>query len=87
LEIEKEHIHILRKLYMDNRIGGRHTSIDNLKKGVPSDFLIKKRFERAIKDIIKEGYIVIKPTNYGTQVSLNPNMIPRIESILDGEMS
>jgi hypothetical protein len=80
-DIEDEHKIILRKLYMDKRIGERHTSIVNLRKGVPPRF--QRSIERAIKDLIKWGFIVKKITGYGMQVSLNVNMIPEIERILE----
>jgi hypothetical protein len=66
---------------MDKRIGGRHTSIDNLRKGVPPHF--QRNINGAIKDLVKWGFIVKKTTSYGMQVSLNVNMIPEVERILE----
>jgi uncharacterized NAD(P)/FAD-binding protein YdhS len=80
LEVRGEHKVVLRRLYFDRRIGERHTSIVHLKKGLPPKF--QKSVDKAIKDLIKNGYIVIKKTGYGIHVSLNVNMIPEIEGIL-----
>ncbi|MEM2141611.1 hypothetical protein [Nitrososphaera sp.] len=71
---------ILRRLYNDNKIGGSHTAIENLKKGVPSH--MRGMVEKQAKELIKLGYILPKPTSYGLQVSLNPRMIPDIERLL-----
>jgi hypothetical protein len=83
LELEKIHqvaIFILRRLYNDRRIGGRHTAEDHLKKGIPPNF--QKYTDKAIKGLVNKGLIVKKPTNYGTQVYLNPKKIPEIEYML-----
>ncbi len=71
---------ILRKMYFGNYIGGKHTGIENIKKGFPSD--ARGEIEDEIKNLIKDGFILPKPTSYGMQVSLNPRMIPEIERIL-----
>ncbi len=71
---------ILRKMYFARVIGGKHTAVENLKKNVPSHR--KGEFEREIKGLVKIGYILLKPTGYGLQVSLNPRMIPDIERTL-----
>jgi len=54
-------------------IGGRHTAVDNLPKGLP-----RKDFgdaQAAIKRLIKQGFILIKKTGYGDQASLDPKMV------------
>lgn len=71
---------VLRKLYLDRRIGGRHTSIDNVKKGFPKH--LRGDIDDAVKRLIKQNFLLPKPTSYGMEVSLNPNMIPEIERIL-----
>ena len=61
---------IIKKLFQHGYWGGRHTSIDNLPKGLPSHF--KGDAKKVVKSLIKSGIILAKPTSYGTQVSLNP---------------
>ena len=38
--------------------------------------------KKALKKLIREGYIIPKPTSYGLEVSLNPRMIEEIRKIL-----
>jgi hypothetical protein len=68
-------------MYLDKVIGGKHTDIDNLKKGVPKH--ARGDIDDAVKSLIKKGFI-IKPTSYGLHVSLNPNMMDEIKSVLEG---
>lgn len=71
---------ILRKLYRDRRIGGRHTSVDHVPKGFPRDKAgdVKK----TLKKLHTKGFVIFKPTNYGMQVSLNPSRVEEIEEII-----
>lgn len=71
---------IVRKMYLDKIIGGKHTAVENLKKGFPSH--LRGDVDDEIKELIKDGFILPKITNYGLQVSLNPRMILEIERIL-----
>lgn len=71
---------ILEKLYRQGCIGGKHTAIEGLAKGFPSDK--KGEAKEESKKLIKEGLLLQKSTHYGLQVSLNPQMIPVIERIL-----
>lgn len=71
---------VLEKLYKLRYIGGRHTSKDNVIKGFPKH--ARKDIRKAVKVLIKEGYILPKPTSYGLEVSLNPRMIADIRRIL-----
>jgi SOS-response transcriptional repressor LexA len=72
---------VLEKLYKLRYIGGRHTSIKNVMKGFPKH--AKKDIRKAVKALIREGYILSKPTSYGLEISLNPRMIAEIRRILD----
>ncbi len=72
---------VLEKLYKLRYIGGRHTSEDNVTKGFPKH--ARKDVKKALKALIKEGYIIPKPTSYGLEVSLNPRMIAEIRRKLE----
>jgi len=72
---------ILGKLYKLRYVGGRHTSEDNVIKGFPKH--AKGDLKKALKALIKEGYVVPKPTSYGLEVSLNPRMIGDIRKLLE----
>lgn len=71
---------IVKKLFHHGYVGGRHTDIENLKKGLPGH--IKGDVKEAAKELVKEGIILSKPTSYGLHVSLNPRMREEIEKYL-----
>ncbi|MBI2669006.1 hypothetical protein HYX14_04130 [Candidatus Woesearchaeota archaeon] len=58
---------------------GAHTSVDNLPKGFP------KHLRGDVKDVaqhlIKKHFLPAKPTPYGLEVSLNPEMKKEIEEM------
>ncbi len=64
---------ILRKMLMHRWVGGRHTSIDNIPKGFPQHE--RGRIAGLTKELIKDGFILHKPTSYGEEVSLNPKKV------------
>ena len=71
---------VVKKLFHHGYIGGRHTDIENLKKGLPGHF--KGDIKRAVKELIKEGILIPKMTSYGFHVSLNPRKRSEIEKHL-----
>ncbi len=71
---------ILRKLTIQDIWGAKHTAYDNIPKGLPKD---KRGFAKDVADdLIKEGIILEKPTNYGLHVSLNPEKALEIRDFL-----
>lgn len=72
---------LLEKLYKLRYIGGRHTSEDNAVKGFPKHE--RGNLKKALKELIKAGYIIPKPTSYGLEVSINPRMIEGIRRLLE----
>lgn len=73
---------LLRKLIKQRMWGHKHTSFDNLPKGFPKH--LYKEVRKIAKNLIKEGILLAKITNYGTEISLNPRMKRRIEEIAFG---
>ena len=69
--MEKEQIKgfIVKKLFHHGYIGGRHTDIKNLEKGLPSH--VRGDAKEVAKELIKEEILISKPTSYGVHVSLN----------------
>lgn len=61
-------------------IGNVHTHYDTLKKGFPSH--LGKDIEKVAKNLIKEDFLVIKPTSYGLQVSLNKEKLKEVEDFI-----
>jgi len=71
---------IVKKLFHHSYIGGRHTDIENLKKGLPSH--VKGDVKEAAEELIREGILIPKPTSYGLHISLNPEEREKIEKYL-----
>lgn len=72
---------ILRKLFRHRIIGGKHTAIEHLAKGLPKH--VVGAAKDAVKELIKDGLILQKPTSYGLQVSLNPERIDEISKLIE----
>lgn len=79
LEIRKK---ILVKMAAHNVWGGKHIAYDNVPRGFPKSEW--KDIRGDLDALIKEGFIIPKPTGYGIHVSLNVNMKAEIEKIVFG---
>ena len=73
---------ILRKLVRQRIWMHKHTSIHNLQKGLPDYLRSKKEVKKVIEDMLKGGFLLSKPTNYGLEVSLNIKMKKEIEELV-----
>jgi len=71
---------IVKKLFHHGYIGGKHTDIENLKKGLPGHN--KGDVIEAAKELIREEILLTKPTSYGLHVSLNPKKREEIDKYL-----
>ncbi len=71
---------ILRKLYRRRIIGGKHTAVENLTKGLPKHVVGEAK--KAVEGLMKEGFVLKKPTAYGLQVSLNHQRIDEITKLI-----
>lgn len=65
-EVRKIRATIFDKLDRRGKWGPIHTSKENAVKGLPSHQL-----GAANEVLIKEGFLILKPTSYGDQISLN----------------
>jgi len=72
---------ILRKMFRLRVIGGKHTAIEHLTKGLPKHAVGEAK--NIVKELVKEGLILQKSTSYGLQVSLNPEKIEEITKIIE----
>ena len=61
-------------------IGAKHTHYDTLKFGFSSHF--GKEIKKIADKLIKQGFIITKPTSYGLQVSLNKDRVRKIEEFI-----
>ena len=79
--------HVLSKLSRMNKIGGAHTEIKNLEKGLPSQFKSskqgKKIIQEAIKEMFNKEYLLQKPSTGEIHVSLNPRKIKEIKEFIE----
>ena len=81
-EITFEHVRILRKMVIHQRIGAAHILIDNLVRVVPKD---KRGAARdAIDDLIRWGILAAKSTRHGKAVSIVPEGLEKVREILGG---
>lgn len=71
---------ILYHLRRKKVLGGVHTHHDTLKMGFPKH--LGKEIKNASKQLIKEGFLLTKPTSYGLQVSLNKDKLSEIEDFI-----
>jgi len=69
---------ILEGLLTPPRWGGKHTEMRNIKKGFPSHISSsnkgKKLIDKAIKELINEGFLLCKKSTHELHISLNPRM-------------
>lgn len=80
MESEQVKGFIVKKLFHHGYVGGRHTDIQNLKKGLPGHF--KGDVKAAAAELIREGILLPKPTSYGLHIALNPQKRAEIERYL-----
>jgi len=86
MEETKEQIKkfILRKLIRKRMWLHKHTSIHNIPKGLPEYLRNGKEVKKAIEELLKEEFLLSKPTNYGLEISLNVRRKIEIENIING---
>lgn len=71
---------ILRRLFNREIIGEKHTAIEHCMDGLPRH--LAGDAKDATRVLIKKGYLLAKPTNYGVQVSLNPERLADIKDVI-----
>ncbi len=75
---------ILRKLVRRKNWMHKHTNIHNLPKGLPNRLRQnKKLLKKVIESLLKQGFLLSKPTLYGLEVSLNTKKKKEIENLID----
>lgn len=62
-------------------IGGKHTAFEHVTRGIPPHQYGAAK--EITEELIKEGFILLKKTSYGLQISLNPRRLTEIVAILD----
>ncbi len=85
VSLSKIEVAILEKLYRHHFIGEKHTSEDNIQKSLPKH--LRGDAKKALKNLIKQGYIMPKISSYGLEVSLNPRRIKEVEKAIGASSS
>jgi hypothetical protein len=80
-DYQKIRFHILNKLYLRNKWGASHTSIDLVSKGLPRHQIGDAK--DIAKDLITEGLLLSKPSTKELHVSLNPRKKAEICGIIN----
>ena len=77
---------ILRKLINLGKVGGSHTAVFNLNKGLPNHIRSNRKGQKAIKQAIKElitnSFLFSKQSTNQQHVSINPRKIKEIKEFL-----
>ena len=77
---------ILRKLINLGKVGGSHTSVFNLNKGLPNHIRGNKKgqkdIKQAVKELLNENLLLSKPSTGEQHVSINPRKIKEIKDFL-----
>lgn len=75
--------HAVKRIIIDSLItpprwGGKHTDVRNLRKGFPANISSTKEgqklVDKAIKELINDGWLLAKKSTGEIHVSLNPRM-------------
>ena len=80
---EKIKVHILKKLFDMRCWMGKHTSIHNMNKGLPGHARDSRIISKAVSDLIREKWLLSKPTHYGLELSLNVEKKMEIEEFIE----
>ena len=64
----------------------KHTSIHNLPKGLPQNLRATGEVKNVIKDLLREGILLSKPTHYGLEISLNIKKKKEVEEFIEKGM-
>lgn len=78
---------MVTKLIRMDKWGGAHTEIRNLTKGLPQHFTSSKKgkkiIQKAIKELIRKEFLIIKPSTRELHVSLNPRKMRKIKQFYE----
>ncbi|MCX6709165.1 MAG: hypothetical protein NTW67_05985 [Candidatus Woesearchaeota archaeon] len=72
---------VLHKLLRAGKFEHSHTAVENMQKGFPKDLI--GRVKENIVELVKEGLLKIKLTNYGSQVSINVDKTEDVMKYVD----
>ena len=76
---------LLFALARNRKWGGSHTAHENMFRQFKTEALGKaglKNVKNIAEELMREGFILKKPTHYGLQVSLNPKKSEEIKKLI-----
>ena len=82
-DYNKIKLHIVSKLVRKRMWQHKRTSIHNLPKGMPDHLRNNKSIKKVISDLLKNKWLLSKPTFYGLELSLNIDKKKEIEEYIE----
>ena len=76
---------VLIKLFNRKMWMYKHTNINNIPKGLDPKLKQSKEMKKVINDLIKGNWLIVKPTHYGLEISLNIKNKKEIEEFIEGD--
>lgn len=77
---------LLIKLIKMDKWGGSHTSLRNISKGLPSRYYSTnkgvKLIKKAVRELVKRGFLLAKPSTGEIHISLNSGKAREIDDFL-----
>ncbi len=71
---------IVFKLVRRRQWSGKHSAIDDLKKGFPPN--THNEIQSIAEELINENFFLVKTAFYGTHISLNPKKSKEIKELI-----
>ncbi len=71
---------LLKKMFLNRYIGGRHTDETSVLRGFPKHDL--KKFRKALKGLVRLNLVIEYKSTGQTHVSINPVLIRDIKKIM-----
>ena len=82
-DVEKIKLHILKKLFDQRCWMHKHFNINNISQGLPPHARDSRIIKKAVDDLIKNKWLLSKPTHYGLELSLNIDKKKEIEEYIE----
>lgn len=71
---------ILNKMRSHRFIGGKHTDIKNIRKGVPQNYY--KKIDKQLNELRKMGFVVFYVKAGAKHVSINPHVLNDVNEFI-----
>ena len=80
---EKIKLHILKRMYDRSCWIHKHMNINNLMGGLPPHERDTTILKNVISELEKNDWIIVKPTHYGLEISLNTRKKKEIDDYIE----